>query len=164
MYHELVIRTAGILALLVGAGLSDAQTRRENAAIRAADAVIGFRRTVMADTLKFDACSVFSATGRPADFPAGIGPANLPALDRRGPNPCGTPELPARLPYRVYVDSLALTDSVGHVYLTVRRGELVHRETFLLPRIPGGWGVREARIWGAIQVVPPPPGADTRKW
>lgn len=154
MHRELAVRTAAALALLTGLPLMRQDTR----AIRAVDAVIGFRRTAMADTLKFDACTVFTASGRPADFPAGLRPANIGALDRQGAAPCATQHAPDRLPDRVYVDSVALGDSIGHVYLTVRRGEWVHRETFTLPSLPGGrWGVREARIWGALQVAPQAP-------
>jgi len=162
MHYELVIRMAAVLAAL-GFGSWTESPRQENLATAAVDAVIGFRRTVMADTLRFDACSVFTATGRLADFPAGIGPANLPVLDRQGPRPCDTAEMPARFVHRVYVDSLALSDSVGFVYLTIRRGESMHRETFTLPYVRGGWGVREARIWGAFQFIPPPPQSGTRQ-
>lgn len=158
MHHKLVIRTAAILALLT-AGAGAAQTRQDDESILAAvDAVIGFRRGPMGDTLMFDACTVFTAARRPERFPDGIGQANRPALDRPGPRPCDFTEQPARLPYRVYVDSLVLSDSVGSMYLTVRRGEWLHREMFVLPRLRGGrWGVREVRIWGAIQIMPPPP-------
>jgi hypothetical protein len=64
---------------------------------------------------------------------------------------------PSACPTGLYVDALALSDTIGYVYLTVRRGEWVHRETFTLPRLRhGGWGVREARVWGAMQFLPPP--------
>jgi hypothetical protein len=161
MHYELV-RMVAVLAA-TGLGAAAALARQDRAATSAVDAVIGYRRTVMADTLKFDACTIFAATGQPADFPTGIGPANLPTLDRRDARPCDVVDPPVRLPYRVYVDSLSLSDSIGHVYLTVRRGESLHRETFTLPRLRhGGWGVREARIWGAIQFLPPraPDGPD----
>lgn len=162
MHHKLVIRTAVILGLLtVGAGA--AQTGQDNSILAAMDAVIGFRRGPMGDTLRFDACTVFRAAGGPERFPNGIGEANRPALDQPGPHPCDSTVQPARFPYRVYVDSLVLSESVGSMYLTVRRGEWLHRETFVLPRLRGGrWGVREVRIWGAIQVVPPPHGSGTR--
>lgn len=138
---RVVLLRLPILAVAsLGAGATLA--RQDNLAIGAVDAVIGYRRTVMADTLKFDACTIFAATGQPADFPAGIGPANLPTLDRRDARPCDVADPPVRLPYRVYVDSLALSDSIGHVYVTVRRGESLHRETFTLRRLRhGGWGV-----------------------
>lgn len=160
MHYKLVMRTSALLCLPCIGAVAAQGVRQDDAMVAAVDAAIGFRRSAMADTLKFDACTIYAATGHPAGFPNGISEANRGTLDRPGPRPCDSPVEPVRLPYRVYVDSLTLSDSIGSVYLTVRRGEWLHRETFTLPRLRGGrWGVREVRIWGAIQITPPPPHA-----
>lgn len=156
MHHKLVIGAAALLSLF-SAGTGAAQDGIDPR-MAAVDEVIAYRRLVMADTLTFDACLLFKATRESEDFPRGIGDANRGALDRLDPRPCDAADAPARFPRRVYVDSIVLMDSIGSVYLTVRRGEWLHRETFTLARISAGeWSTRDVRIWGAIQVAPPPP-------
>ncbi|HET7232184.1 MAG TPA: hypothetical protein VFJ16_19410 [Longimicrobium sp.] len=57
----------------------------------------------------------------------------------------------------VVVDSVSVTDSLARVQVTVRHGEYVHRETFTLAphRVGTSWGVRDVRLWGAMQSTPP---------
>lgn len=154
MHHQLVIPITALLAAL-GLGTAASRARVDPAAIDAVNEVMGFRRDVMGDTLRFDACSVFKATGRPAGFPSGLRPGIRPMLDHDDPRPCEIPASRPRFLYRVFVDSLSLGDTVGFVHLTVVRGESVHLETHTLQRGRGGWGDREARIYAPLQFLPP---------
>ena len=134
------------LLLLVGHLPLAAQEWKANAI----SSVMHYRASVLGDTTaKFDGCRVGQHLGADAARPLIAEPV------RRMLGPCD----PSGDRYTVRVDSLsrAATD-VGNVmvYLTVIRGEWVHREDFALVPHTGGWlmGVREARLWGAVQSYP----------
>jgi hypothetical protein len=171
VYHQLVTRLAG-LVFLASAVTGCSSLPGPSAAPRAADAlsligdVMMLRVSAMGDTLPYDACSVFEAVGRPADFPAGLLPGVVPLLDRAGPDPCSaeSPRVGARFPRVVRVDSVRIGRTSAAVHLAVMRGEWRYRETFLFNPLPDGrgWGFREAQITHPLRIVAPPPRVPTK--
>lgn len=163
--HPVLKRAAvcSALALAGTASLAGAQrtTVPETTAI---NAVLAYRWAWLGDSTRVDACSVFTALGRPDAFPAGIDPQLARLLDRVV-EPCApdSARAQARADHRrVVVDSLVRMDSVVRVNLTVERGEHIHRERYLIHALgTGGW-VKEMTTWGVERVHwrrPRPPAA-----
>jgi hypothetical protein len=166
VYHQRVTRLSGLM-LLACAVTGCSSLPGPRAAPRTADAlsligdVMMLRAGALGDTLSYDACSVFEAAGRPADFPAGLLPGVVPLLDRAGPDPCSaeSPQAGARFPRVVRVDSVRIARASAAVHLSVMRGEWRYREIFLFDPLPAGrgWGFREVRITHPLRIVAPPP-------
>lgn len=165
MHRQLVVRYA--LALLVLAGLAGpmrlvGQSAPRADALSAIVEAMFFRRGPMADSLPFDACSVWEHGGRPADFPEGVLPGLRFLLDRPAADPCGLPKPSAgsRFERVARVDSVVIADSTARVYVHVRRGEWSYQEVYHLANRPtpgDGWSMREVRMYAPIHVTPPPP-------
>jgi hypothetical protein len=124
---------------------------------RAISSVMDYRASVLGDTAaKFDGCTVVRHLGDTAPFTPQIAEPVRWML-----KPCEG----ARDRHTVLVDSLARREAGDvMVYLTVIRGEWIHREDYALVfhDSPGSFmAVREARLWGAVQSYPrrPTPGS-----
>lgn len=122
---------------------------------RAISGVMHYRAAVLGDTTaKFDGCRVAQHLGA-AEAAAAIAEPVRGIL-----RPCGEA---ARAADRdeVRVDSLTAREGGGaRVYLTVIRGEWVHREDFTLGHSSGPMmAVNEVRLWGAVQAYPRRPAA-----
>jgi hypothetical protein len=122
----------------------------ENWQARAVSTIMHYRSAVIGDTVaKFDECGIARHLGDEAP----VAP-RLAEPVRWMLRPCQ----PARHPNTVRLDSLARRgDADVMVYVTVTRGEWVHREDYALvthdsPRPL--MGVREVRLWGAVQSYP----------
>ena len=144
---------AAVLMGLVGVPLAAAHApaQTSDGPASAVNAIIDYRVQWLGDSTRISACSLARALGEPPGFPQQIRPPFRPLLDRQT-NPCAGPStVDERWPKEVRLDSLVLGDSVGHAYVTVRRGEQTHREDYLLRANPRGqrWFVREMRMWGA---------------
>ncbi len=125
------------------------------------DAVIRYRRAWLADSTRFDACSVWEWTGGGAVSAGVANPARVLLVPEGNGCARGRVSMAAQAArHVVVVDSAAVSDSVARVTVTVRHGEYTHRETFSLVPHRGGtaWGVRDVKLWGAIQSSPPPRG------
>lgn len=130
-------------------------------AARAVSTVMDYRRTWMDDPLPFETCSVRRALGGTDDFAAQLAPQVRSLLDNVEA-PCPRPAAPGR--NLVHVDSVRLADPAVLVYVTVLRGELIHREIHELdPGTSGAYmGVRAVRLWGNVQIYPAYPRRDAQ--
>lgn len=129
-----------------------------------ANEVIGFRVNWMGDATPFDACSIYQAAGRPAEFPEGISPPLRRALDRTE-RPCEgrSPETPGAWTPRVAVESMIISRDTAAVFVTVRKGEISYYEEYSLSSgRPGQWSTRGVRIWGALREYPIRPSGSAR--
>lgn len=147
-----------LIALAVASALWAAPAPAQQTTTRTAvlGAVMGYRLHWIGDSTAFDACRVFRVAGEPADFPAGIMQPLRVLLDQPV-DPCRRTTSSTAPRNRVVVDSLSAGDSLAHVFLTVRRGERVHRENYILrtPRAqPGFVGVKTVTLWGSVQFYP----------
>jgi hypothetical protein len=126
-----------------------------------------FRRSVLGDSLPFDACSVYEKSGRPDPFVSAILPGLRSLLDRPVNEPCSLPRPGAdrRVERFVRVDSVVVADSIAQVHLHVRRGEWSHTEVYHLSVRPGGgaWAFREVRMTNPFHVMPPPPRPSSQR-
>lgn len=115
----------------------------------AVSSVIDYRVSVLADTTaKFDACRIARVAG---------GVERLAQPVRRWVAPCEAAD--AHQPgnrHLVLVDSVTGSEGEALAYVTVIRGEWVHRENYALAPHAGGpfMGVREVKLWGAVQAYP----------
>jgi hypothetical protein len=158
------LRLAALVALVVAASAPLAAQTPEDMA-RALGTVMNHRQTYMDDPLRFDACSVQRALGggTTADIAARLAPMVRGMLDD-AMRPC--PRIPVRGRSVVLVDSVLYTTEAARVYLTVLRGELIHRENYELhpERSTAAFmGVREVRSWGHSQAYPGRGPAQTSK-
>jgi hypothetical protein len=157
-----LMRTILILALAVVSSASGAaaQTPSTRPATSVVNAVISYRRSFLADTTRFDACSVYDWTARQPQFPTGTANAERVLLGVAGEACAHGRVSPAAQAVRhvVLVDSATVSGSRAVVLLTVRHGEYTHHETFTLVGHNGGatWGVSDVRLWGSIQSSPAP--------
>jgi hypothetical protein len=153
---ELELRRTAALCFLgiVLAGAGVAAQRRDAVPARAVDAVIRYRRSWMADTTRFDACSVAEWTS----IEQGVQNPGRVLLGAAGEGCVRGRLSPAAQGARhlVVLDSAVASDSAAQVVVVVRRGEYTHRETFSLVyhRVPGTWAIREVRLWGSMQASP----------
>lgn len=130
---------------------------------QAVSAMMAYRVSVLGDTTsKFDPCSM----ARRLDAEASDMPHRI-AEGVRGMllTQC-VPPAERRMRAVVLVDSLAWSgEGDAKAYITVVRGEWVHREDYtLVPHGTGSpmMGVREVRVWGASQAYSPrPPSRST---
>jgi hypothetical protein len=126
---------------------------RETAAV---NTVLDFRLNWMGDATPFNACSVYAATGRRTDFPAGILPPLVRGLDRTTA-PCEgrNPGIPGAWTPEILVDSVAVHGETAKVYVTVRKGEISYFEEYSLVNPSATrWGMNEVRTWGAMREYP----------
>lgn len=139
------------------------QQGNASATTAAINAVIAFRTEWLGDATRFDGCSVYTALGRPADFPAGIGESVRPALDRTT-QPCASDStrVVSSWPLNfVQVDSISLRgDSTARVFLSVRKQtENVHFETYEVKGLAGPTAyVHTMTVWGIMRDYRVPPG------
>ena len=137
-----------------------AQQTKEAALV---NAVLDYRAHWVGDSTVVDACSVYSALGRPANFPAGIDTSLIRLLDRVR-EPCANDSARAvfRWPrYFVSVDSISIGGASGGARVSVRvvKHEYSYRERYTLRAWPNGAGgrgvsVAEVRTWGFTQSLP----------
>lgn len=149
-----------LLAVASVAGATTAHAQRKEIALLTA--VMKYRAFVARDSTPFDACSVYNAVGRPADFPAGFDRIVLPLLDRVV-NPCGGDSLRAAVrwpPRFVRVESVTAAPASGQpaVVLAVRKYEYSYREAFRVRSVGSSTEVAEVRTYGILQSLPVPPG------
>jgi hypothetical protein len=142
--------------VFTGAAAANAQPVPADQAARAVSTVMDYRRSFMADPLPFEACAVRRALGGSEDFASNLS-AQVRGLLDDAASPCPRPYSSGRS--AVYVDSVRVADPGVRVYLTVLRGELIHREIHTLdPRSTAAYmGVREVRLWGNSQFYPARP-------
>jgi hypothetical protein len=149
-----------IIAVLLSMGIATAargQTVSPEQAARAVSTVMNYRRGWMDDPLVFDVCSVRQALGGAEDFASMIAP-QVRAMLNDTETSC--PRSPVLDPRMVLVDSVRQAEPAVLVYVTVLRGELIHREIHELnshvwtPMM----GVRSVRLWGSGQFYPVRPG------
>ncbi|WP_420125737.1 hypothetical protein [Longimicrobium sp.] len=118
--------------------------------------IMAYRMSVLGDTAtKFDGCSV----ARVLEVAPEHVVADFPEAVRALIAPC--PSVAERSTRKVVlVDSLTREqDATVKGYLTIVRGEWVHREDYFFvlgPRV----AVREVRVWGAVQSYPRRPPRD----
>jgi hypothetical protein len=160
MYQVL---TRGARLAYVGMFLVAAESAAQDCGtkIGAANAAMSFRVNWMGDSTLFNACSVYQAADRPANFPEGISPPLQRVLDRGGAPPCEgrSPGVPGAWTPQVVVDSVVIAGDSAAVFATVRKGEISYFEQYMLVAGENGrWSAREVRIWGAMREYPVPPG------
>ncbi|HEX6751406.1 MAG TPA: hypothetical protein VF092_29210 [Longimicrobium sp.] len=152
--HQALIRTllaAAMTVVVVPRAAAQGLFSRPGPA--ALSAVMSFRGAWLADSTRFDGCSVARLLGPPAEYMGVILPPMRRMIDTTGP--CGAPagEPVRRARPTVWLDSLTVADSVAYVSVTVLRGELTHRERYTLtgwrPGLP--WAVVDMHLWGASQ-------------
>ena len=158
--HE-IARLARLIALglLFAVWPADAHTPASPSRTIVLGAVMEYRLNWIGDSTSVNACQVFLAAGAPANFPAGIPVAAQRLLDGRVDGCGGTKPGagPGGLRRTVVVDSLRPADSLAYVFVTVHRGELTHRENYVLrtpTSRPDFAGVKSVTLWGAIQIHP----------
>lgn len=158
MHTEVTQRTllSVLLLLLSGSSPLHAQDAQDWKA-RAISSVMDYRASVLGDTTaKFDGCTVARHLGDAEPCAPTVAEPVRWML-----KPCEA----ARDRHTVRVDSLARRNGGDvMVYLTVVRGEWIHREDYsLVPHdSPGPFmAVREARLWGAVQSYPRRPVSGT---
>lgn len=152
------------VALAMGSAAPLAAQAPEEVA-RAVSTVMSHRHTYMDDPLAFDGCSVQRALGGgdPSEVTARLAIQVRGMLDDAA-SPC--PRVPVRGRDVVLVDSVRYTTDAARVYLTILRGEYIHRENYELNPARSSaafMGVREVRSWGHSQAYPvrrPPPNAE----
>ncbi|HEX8243708.1 MAG TPA: hypothetical protein VF541_09435 [Longimicrobium sp.] len=151
----------GLVLLTTASSLGAQEAARASPHARILNAVIRYRTAWLADYTPFEACSVARWAGSPAaDLLRGVANPERVLLGRSGEG-CVRGRLSPDaegVQHRVVLDSVVVSDSIATVRLSVRHGEYTHYEAFSVVPQEGGtrWGVREARIWGAIQSSPPP--------
>jgi hypothetical protein len=154
-------RWAAALLMTGALGLSATPGHAQRKEIAVLNAVIKYRAFIVRDSTPFDACSVYNAVGRPADFPAGFDRIVLPLLDRVV-NPCGadSSRVAVRWPPRfVRVESVSVapgSDQPG-VVLAIRKYEYTYHEAFRVRSVGTSTEVSEVRTYGILQSLPVPP-------
>lgn len=161
--HQTLTRGALMAVLGLGTAAAGAAGQSAGHEMAAVNAVLDFRLNWMRDATPFNACSVYVATGRPANFPAGILPPLARGLDRPSAACEGrAPATPGAWTPQVLVDSIALRGETAAVFLTVRRGEIsYHEEYSLVNPTATRWGVHEIRTYGALREYPARPPASS---
>jgi hypothetical protein len=110
--------------------------------------------TYLADPLPFDGCSVQRALGGATEY-ALLLVSHVRGMVDDASSPCPRPARQGRSV--VLVDSVRFEPDTARVYVTVLRGELIHRENYALnpERSSAAYmGVREVRSWGHTQAYP----------
>lgn len=157
--HQILTRGARLALLGLATMAADASSQTANRKTAAVNTVLDFRLNWMGDATPFNACSVYTATGSPEDFPAGILPPLARGLDRSSAQCEGrAPGTPGAWTPEVVVDSIAIHGETAAVYLTVRKGELsYHEEYSLVNPSATRWGMQEVRTYGAFREYPARP-------
>lgn len=115
----------GLLMLVALPAQSQTVTDRR---LMAVDQVVAARQELLNDTTRFARCPLVSAVAA-ADSQIGR-TRRLSAVVEPGTGACSAEDRLPR-PYHtrlVFVDSVALSDLIGRVHLTVQRGDLTFRE------------------------------------
>jgi hypothetical protein len=150
MYTKMTRAAALLIAVLLVVGGPLAAQSEKNWKAQALASIMAYRMSVLGDTAaKFDGCSVARVLEVAPEHVA----ADLPEAVRPLIAPC--PSVAERSTRNVVlVDSLTREqDATVKGYVTIARGEWVHREDYLFvegPRV----AVREVRVWGAVQSYP----------
>lgn len=154
--HTVLTRGARLtlLALVVLAG----EARCQSAAspeLAAVNTVLDWRLNWLGDNTSFNACTIYEAVGRPANFPAGVLPGLIRGLDRTSA-PCeGRAQAAGASQREVTVDSVTLRGDSATVFVTVRKGEIRYYEAYMLVHpSPQRWALQEVRSWGALREYP----------
>lgn len=151
--HQIArVVAAAALTLSATAGLN-AQDSRPTPQISALNAVIGYRLNWIGDSTAFDACSVYRRIAPREQVTSGLS-SGVRSWFTASASPCiEGARVDRRRETRVLVDSLALSDSTGRVWMTVRRGEKTHREEYwLVSPSPGrSWAVDRVVFSGATR-------------
>ena len=159
--HQILTRGAGLAFLGIVMSAVDAACQSVSGELAAVNTVLDFRLNWVGDATKFNACSVYNATGRPADFPARILPPLARGLDHTSV-PCEgrAPGVPGAWTPEVLVDSIAVHGESATVLLTIRKGEISYREEYSLVNPSASrWGMNEVRTFGALREYPARPPA-----
>lgn len=122
--------------------------------------VIEYRLSVIDRDSPFETCSILRLMATPTDLPSALPEwvrahltsetamscRPIPVLDRPT-----APDLEKR-PRLAHLDSLSLGNTEAVVFVTVDKGENIHRENYMAVLFDGRWGVTEVRVWGAMRV------------
>jgi hypothetical protein len=133
---------------------------------RALSTVMNHRATYMADSLPFDVCTIRRALGKDGEESVALLTPHVHGLMDDPSALCPRPFRSGR--NVVLVDSVGFSEAAVRVFVTVLRGELIHREDYALnPQVRSLFmGVTEVRAWGHAQAYPtrrPASGATTSR-
>lgn len=148
---EMVMKLTTV-AVLLSATISGHAHPPRPLAVGALEALLNYRQRYVNDrTTKLEACSAYAALGLSHSGGAVL-PKSVTASLSRSVGPCRHTTRRTSAP-TMWIDSTSVTDTVAMVFLTVARGEFMHREEVILRPFPAklGWGVVHLRIWGAVQ-------------
>jgi hypothetical protein len=159
LMHQILTRGARLALFGLATITADAACQSVHPELAAVNTVLDFRLNWIGDATPLNACSVYTATGRPADFPAGILPPLARGLDRiEAPCDGRAPGVPGAWTPEVLVDSIAVHGETATVFLTIHKGELTYREEYSLVNPSANrWGMKEVRTWGAVREYPSRP-------
>lgn len=159
--HRVLTRSVTLALAGVTAFAAVLAGQTGNVKLAAVNEVVAFRVNWMTDSTPFNACSIYEAADRPADFPAGISEPLRQVLDC-GAAPCESRSggVPGAWNPEVVVDSVVVRGEAAAVFVTVRKGEISYFEQYSLVSGAGGrWSTQEVRIWGAMREYPARPPA-----
>lgn len=164
--HSVLTRGAGLALLALASFAVEARCQSTSPELAAVNTVLDWRLNWLGDATPFNACAVYEAAGRPANFPAGIQPGLVRGLDRTS-DPCAgrVPAQPGALRREVVVDSIVVNGQSATVYVTVSKGEMSYHECYsLVNPSPQLWGLAEVRSSGALREYParPPTSSDSQ--
>ena len=154
--HTVLTRGARLTLLALTALAAEARCQSAAAPeLTAVNAVMDWRLNWIGDNTPFNACTVYEAARRPANFPAGVLPGLIRGLDRTSA-PCeGRAQAAGALQQEVAIDSVTLRGDLATVFVTVRKGEIRYHEVYsLVHPSPQRWSVQEVRSWGALREYP----------
>jgi hypothetical protein len=156
---------AAAMSLYLGGWLPDAaaQTPGPTAKVptELLNRVLHYRINFVESSTPFEACSLYRAMATPTDFPDSFFPGVQRLLSQRDSGQCLASPSSAQLPPSgapsdrrvVRLDETNLDDTTAMLRFTVMVGEMVHHEDYTAIRESptASWGVKEVRIWGAMQ-------------
>jgi hypothetical protein len=144
-----------VLAVLAAACLGEPAAAQSVAAkARAISVVMQHRAAYLADSLRFDACSVKGALDGADGYASHLAPQARRLLDGEA-DACPRPFQQGRSV--AMIDSVRVADSAVQVFVSVQRGEMSHRETYTLEARGSYVGVREVRASDFGQAYPARP-------
>jgi hypothetical protein len=141
-----------LLAVIIPLGMAavcpPAAAQASAEAGMAISTVMFHRMVYLADSTRFDACTVRQAMNGVEEYAAHIIEPVRGMLDDTSAQ---CPHAREWYPMVVLVDSLRFTDTTAQVYLTVLHGEMIHRENYTLSRnhsFAAYMPFRDVRLWG----------------